>query len=103
MTKRKTTSTKRSSAVSVTVKRRGHFEAFDERKVYASVYAACASAHITHPEGEKIAAKVCKELKGFMKGKSRIDVNQIFKKVIQILKKIDANAAFMYETHRDLS
>ena len=43
------------------VKRRGHVEEFDERKVYGSCYAACLSSHVPHIEAEKVCEKVSKE------------------------------------------
>jgi len=40
------------------VKRRGHKEEYDERKVYASAYAACLNVHLGEIEAEEIATKV---------------------------------------------
>ena len=84
------------------VKRRGHVEAFDERKVYGSCYAACLNAHISHQQSEKIASKVSAEVKKWAGKKKRMNSDQIFGQVIAALKKHDKDAAFMYETHRDI-
>ena len=85
------------------VKRRGHQEEFDERKVYASCYAACLNTQIEHIKAEKICEKVSKEVKTWEKKKKIVDSSDIFKKTITAMEKHDKNAAFMYETHRDIS
>jgi len=85
------------------VKRKGHTEEFDERKVYGSAYAACLNTQLKHTESEKIAEKVSKEIKAWARKKKIIGSTQIFKKTVSVLKKYDKNAAFMYETHRDIS
>ncbi len=81
------------------VKRKGHTEEFDERKVYGSVYAACASAHLEDTECEKNADKVTKVIKKFVKGKKMIKAENIHKKVNAELKKKDEELAFFYEHH----
>jgi len=40
------------------VKRKGHVEKFDEKKVYGSVYASCASADYDEAECEKLSEKI---------------------------------------------
>ena len=85
------------------VKRRGHAEEFDEKKVYASCYAACLNTQIKHVEAEKICEKVSKEIKTWARKRKYADSSEIFKKVIAALKKHNKDAAFMYETHRDIS
>jgi transcriptional regulator NrdR family protein len=86
-----------------TIKRRGHEEKFDERKVYASCYAACLSAGIEHIESEKICEKVSRDVKKWIKEKTRTSSDQIFKKTKTLMKKYDKKASFMYETHRDIN
>ena len=85
------------------VKRRGHQEEFDERKVYASCYAACLNSQIEQTQAEKISEKVSKEVKTWAKKRKMVDSSEIFKKTIDAIKNHDKDAAFMYETHRDIS
>jgi len=85
------------------VKRKGHTEEFDERKVYASCYAACLSSHVEHTAAEKICEKVAKEVKTWARKRKSADSSEIFEKVIAAMKKYNEDAAFMYETHRDIS
>ena len=84
------------------VKRRGQEQEFDERKVYASCYAACLSTRLHPQDAEKICEKVSKQIKSWLKNKKIVTSNQIFKKVILITKKYNKDVSFMYKTHRDI-
>tara|TARA_Y100000310_G_scaffold70474_1_gene66146 strand:- start:7184 stop:7483 length:300 start_codon:yes stop_codon:yes gene_type:complete len=81
------------------VKRKGHTEEFDEKKVYGSVYAACASAHYEDTLCEKTSEKITSHIKKFAKGKKMIKSEDIHKKVVAELKKKDKELAFFYEHH----
>lgn len=85
------------------VKRAGKLEKFDERKVYASCYSACLSTHMDKKEAEKICSKITNEIKKWIKPKKTVTSDQIFKQQIKLLKKHDKDAAFMFETHRDVA
>jgi len=86
-----------------TVKRKGHIEEFDERKVYSSCYASCLTAKIPHMEAEKICDMVTQDVKKWLKGKYLITSDQIFKHTAAAIKKHSVKAAYLYETHRDLA
>lgn len=81
------------------VKRKGHTEEFDERKVYASVYAACASAHYDESSCEKTADSITKAIKKLVKSKKSVQSLEIRKKVNAELEKKDKELAFYYEQH----
>ena len=85
------------------IKRHGHLEKFDERKVYASCYAACLNSHINKKESEKIAEEITKKIKSWIKTKKVVSSDDIFKEMTKLLKKLDKDVAFMYETHRDVN
>lgn len=85
------------------VKRRGHKQKFDERKVYASAYAACLSAHAEKEEAEVTANLVTREIKKWITDKEEVSSDQIFKKIGEELGHLNKDAAFMYTTHRDIS
>ena len=40
------------------IKRKGHKERFDERKVFASVYAACMSGHMDRKKCEEVFGRL---------------------------------------------
>lgn len=85
------------------VKRRGHKEPFDERKLYASVYAACLISHILHEEAESIANLVTREVKREIETSEEVTAEHIFKSAEEELGYLNKEAAFMYKTHRDIS
>lgn len=85
------------------IKRKGHKERFDEKKVYGSVYAACKIAEMHEKGCEKTSDAVTKDIKSLVK-KNKIKTSEdIFRNVIKTLKKRHKDAAFIYETHRDVS
>ena len=81
------------------VKRKGHVEKFDEKKVYGSVYAACASAHYEKLKCEKIADEVTRKIKKFVTNKGETSSTEIRKKIENELKKKNKELAFFYEQH----
>jgi transcriptional regulator NrdR family protein len=85
------------------VKRAGTKEVFDDHKVYASVYEACISAKVPKRDAEKICDRVTKEIKKWLKGREEIDSSVIFKKVAELLEELNKEAAFAYETHRNIT
>ncbi len=86
------------------VKRHGTCVKFDERKIYASCYSACISCcHLKPIEAEKICEKVTKEVKKWIKAKDEVTSTQIHKEVTKAMRKYHKEAAFMYDTHRDVN
>lgn len=85
--------------MSIIVKRKGHKEKFDEKKVYGSVYAACASAHYSKLDCEKISQEMTNKIKAYIKNKKNVQSIEIHKKIETELKKKDKELAFFYEQH----
>ena len=85
------------------VKRAGHTEIYDERKVYGSCFFACRNAHLTELQAEDICGKVSASVTKWANKKKVIYSDDIFKVLIMELKKHNEDAAFLYETHRDIS
>ncbi len=94
---------KKSTAKLCIVKRKGHCEAYDERKIYSSCYYACRSCHLSEKESEAICSKVCRSINKWVKRKKEVSSNDIFNLITRELKKHNGDAAFMYEAHRDIS
>jgi len=86
-----------------TIKRQGHEEAYDERKVYASAYAACLNVRVNEKKAEKIASSVCKDVKKLLHGNKCVSSDAIFRQIIKSLGKHDKEAAFMYEAMKSRS
>ncbi len=84
-------------------KRDGRCEKFDEKKAYNIFCRVGLNAHLNDKEAERLADKSMKELKQFLKGKSKVKSTELFRQKIKILKKYNQEAAFLYETHRDIN
>lgn len=84
------------------IKRRGHTESFDERKIYASVYEACHAVQLSTSQAEKIAASVSLNVKKWAEKKEHVNAHEIHREVVKALRKHHADVAFMYEHHRNL-
>ena len=85
------------------VKRQGHFEVFDQKKIYASVYASCLAGQFPKTKCEAMAEVVTNQIKKWVDNREEISSEEIFKQVVKFLKKEDKGIAFLYETHRDVS
>ena len=84
-------------------KRDGRCEKFDENKAYNIFCRVGLNAHLTEKEAGKLADKAMKDLNQFLKTKRKIKSTELFKQKIKILNKYDKEAAFLYETHRDVN
>ena len=86
------------------VKRHGKCLKFDERKIYASCYNACISCcHLKKEEAEEICEKVTKDVKKWIKEKDEVTSTQIHHAVTKAMNKYHKEAAYMYDTHRDVN
>ena len=85
------------------VKRKGHNQEFDSRKIYGSVFASCMVLRMSDGEAELLADTVSKEVSNQVAGASQVSSTQIHNWVVESLKKYNPDAAFMYDTHRDIS
>jgi transcriptional regulator NrdR family protein len=85
------------------VKRRGHSEAFDERKLYASVYHACLSVRVPVAEAELVARQVSEDTAGWLDDKRAVTSSDIFRQAAQHFSVYNAEAAYMYKHFRSVS
>ena len=87
----------------IVIKRDGHEEQFKKDKVYKSVYESCLNAHHNKKNASNMAKKVINDLIKELKGKKKTTTDEIFKLISTLIENYDADAAFLYETHRDVS
>ena len=87
----------------IVVKRHGHHEEFDEKKVYASVYNACRNTHLGEQQSELYAQTVLDAVLNYIKDHKAISSDKIFRFVCKELERHHQEAAYMYKTHRDIS
>ncbi|MFT7615896.1 MAG: transcriptional regulator NrdR family protein [Candidatus Woesearchaeota archaeon] len=90
----------RSTSIKHLVKRHGHTEPYDEKKVYASVYSAAINAHYLEKDAEREAAFVLKKINAAVSKRDLIDANSIRILVIQSIR--DSHITVLYEHHLDV-
>ena len=89
-------------AQTIIIKRKGHEEAFDDRKLYGSIYAAALTAHYNEHASEEIATDVTNEVTAWLMAHANISSNDLKTKVHSILMREDKEVAFLYESHLDI-
>ena len=85
------------------VKRGGHTEAYDQRKLYATVFSACIAVRVPEGEAELVAEKVCQDLDNWMKIKKEVTSHDIHRVAVKHLRVYNPDAAYIYEHHRNIS
>ncbi len=85
------------------IKRDGHEEEFKKEKVYQSIYESCLNAHHNKKNAAILAKKATNEVLKHLKGKKAVKSDDVFKLIATLLEKYDEDAAFLYETHRDVN
>ena len=75
-------------------------EPYDERKLYASVYAACLCVRTPAGEAELTAERICRDVGPWIAAKTEVTSHDIRLKAAQALKVYNPDAAYMYERHR---
>lgn len=84
-------------------KRDGRCERFDEKKAYNIFCRVGLNTHLSVKKAEKLADNAMSDLKKILKLKRKIKSTELFWQKVKILKKYNKEAAFLYETHRDVN
>lgn len=84
------------------VKRAGHTQEYDERKLYASIYAACLSVRATEGEAELVAERVSNDVAAWLETKHEVTAHDIRRVGAEYLTAYNPDAAYMYKKHREL-
>lgn len=82
------------------VKRRGHNEVYDPKKLYASIFAAAQAVREPVGSAELIAEKVVEDIKIWIEKKHEVTANDIRINAAKHLKVYNPDAAYMYLHHR---
>lgn len=82
------------------MKRAGHTEPYDERKLYASIYAACLSVREHPGSAELIAQEVVRGFEKWLANKHEVTSNDIRREAAAHLKAINPDAGHIYLHHR---
>lgn len=82
------------------VKRHGHTELFDDRKLYASVFASCLAVREPIGGAELIADKVVSDVVSWIENKHEVTSNDIRVQAAKHLHTYHEDAAYIYSHHR---
>lgn len=83
------------------VKRGGHTEPYDRRKLYASIYAAALSVHESVGVAELLAETVMQEFESWLGGRHEVTSHDIRRIAADALEAHNEDAAYMYRHHRN--
>lgn len=82
------------------VKRAGHTEPYDQKKVYAAVFAACLSVREPAGSAELVAEKVMHSVTSWIAKKHEVTANDIRRQAAKHLTAYNQDAAHMLLHHR---
>ena len=82
------------------VKRKGHAEPYDQRKLYASIYASCQTVRVHAGEAELVAERVVQDVEKWLANKAEVTANDIRLQATKHLGAYNTEAAWMYKHHR---
>lgn len=82
------------------IKRAGHTEPYDNKKLYASIYAACLAMREQPETAEMISEKVVKNVELWLEKKHEVLSNDIRLAAAKQLHAFNQEAAFAYLHHR---
>jgi transcriptional regulator NrdR family protein len=82
------------------VKRFGHNEPYDGRKLYASIFAACLSVKEPPATAELVAQEVQTQTEKWLTGKHEVTSNDIRREAAKHLQVVNPDAGFQYLHHR---
>lgn len=84
----------------VIVKRGGHNEEYDIRKLYASVYAACLSVREHPGSAELIAEEIVRDVEQWLAHRHEVTSNDLRRQAGKHLTAINPDAGHIYKHHR---
>ncbi len=85
------------------IKRQGHKEHYDERKVYKSVYAACFVVSNDKDYCTDLSLRIAAKVTKWIHRNHEVTNEQVTMFVAKLLKQEDPDIAFLYEHHMDIS
>ncbi len=85
------------------VKRAGHTEEYDSRKVYASVYSAGLAVREPAATAELAADRICKDVAKWIENKHEVTSADIKRQVYSYYKVLNPDAAWIYKHQRNIS
>jgi hypothetical protein len=81
---------------------RDYSEQYDERKLYASVYAICLSMREAAADAELIAGKVVSDIQPWLSDKPEVTSGDLRNQAAKYLRRYNPDAAYLYMHHHKL-
>ena len=85
------------------VKRAGHNEPYDNRKLYASIYSAGLALRTPPAAAELAAENVCKSVDKWIENKHEVTSADITREAYKHFHVLHPDAAWIYKHHRNVS
>lgn len=85
------------------VKRAGHSEPYDQRKLYASVYSAMLAVKTPVGSAEVIADKICQDVEAWLNNKTEVTSADIMRNAHKYFEILSPDAAWIYLHQRKVS
>lgn len=85
------------------VKRRGHTEMYDQRKLYASVYSALLAVREPSGSAEVVAERICQDVEVWLGTKHEVTSADIKRQAHNYLKILNPDAAWIYQHQRNVN
>jgi transcriptional regulator NrdR family protein len=85
------------------VKRAGHSEPYDQRKLYASVYSALLSVREPAASAELVAERICQDVEVWLTNKAEVTSSDISRNAYNYFKVLNPDAAWIYLHQRNVS
>lgn len=89
-----------SAAPNIVKRMPGINEPYDERKLYASIFASCLTVSAHSGEAEVTADRVCRDIEPWLKAKHEVTSKDIRHQASTYLKLYNPDAAYIYLHHR---
>ena len=89
--------------LSLVIKRSGLDQKYDEKKLYASIFASLIVCHISEKEAELISAEITKLMHRWVASKSHVSSHDLRLEASKHLRDYNHLAAYVYVHHRMLS
>jgi len=84
------------------VKRAGHSELYEEKKLYASIFAACLAVREPTGTAEVLAEKVVKDVESWLARKHEVTSNDIRHIASEHLHRYNIEASHLYHKQRTI-
>jgi transcriptional regulator NrdR family protein len=84
------------------VKRKGHTEPYDEKKLYGSVYASALNAHHDEGTAEEMGDRVVDYMEQWLAGRHEVKSTELRRQTKKVLDEIDKDVAQLYAEFMDI-